>query len=59
MDVALTVAVTVVEFPLVWLVNNDGEYVMGMLSETSSLFDDEDWWWTEYRIYSNKRPTSN
>ena len=25
----------------------DGEYVMGMLSETSSLFDDEDWWWTE------------
>ena len=44
---ALTVAVTMVEFPLVWLVNNDGEYVMGMLSETSSLFDDEDWWWTE------------
>ena len=35
-------AVAVVEFPLVWLVNNDGEYVMGMLSETSSLFDDED-----------------
>ena len=34
--------VVVVEFPLVWLVNNDGEYVMGMLSETSSLFDDED-----------------
>ena len=29
MDVALTVTVTVVEFPLVWLVNNDGEYVMG------------------------------
>ena len=47
MDVALTVTVTVVEFPLVWLVNNDAEYVMGMLSETSSLFDDEDWWWTE------------
>ena len=47
MDVALTVAVTMVEFPLVWLVNNDGEYVMGMLSETSSLFDDEDWWWME------------
>ena len=37
-------AVAVVEFPLVWLVNNDSEYVMCMVSETSSLFDEESWW---------------
>ena len=39
--------VAVVEFPLVWLVSNDSEYVMGMVSETSSLFDEEESWWME------------
>jgi len=37
----VTVAVAVVQFPLVRLGNNDGEYVMGIVSEMSSLFDDE------------------